>query len=216
MFNNFKKSLTKSNYRKLEEKLKTYSFIDNNNRIENDLEVEEKTPITNEEIVEENDTDEEDIWADDEDDDDSIYADDDEDDFLDEEEYLQDVETIEEDPEEDISQQTTKVVNSRKLKHETHTDLYDYDIPDLYDNDTTTIDTEKDENISKALTMVGSKKAKETFVKPSKDSINEMVAENTKTRTKKTTIEKVTNTPNKDYNNIGARLSKISGLLNKK
>ena len=43
-----------------------------------------------------------------------------------------------------------------------------------------------------------------------------MVAENTKPRTKKTTVEKVTNTPNKDYNNIGARLSKLSGLLNKK
>ena len=213
----FKKSLTKSNYKKLEEKLKTYSFIDNNNKIDNELELEEETLEENVDNVVENDSDEDDIWAEEEDDEeDSIYADDEDDDFLEEEDYdMQEDESLE-DSEEDISKQTTKVVNSRKIKQETHTELYDYDIPDLYDNDTTIIDQEKDEHISKALTMVGSNKAKETFVKPSKDSINEMVAENIKPRTKKTTVENVTNTPNKDYNNIGARLSKLSGLLNKK
>ena len=213
----FKKSLTKSNYKKLEEKLKTYSFIDNNNKIDNELELEEEKLEENVDNVVENDSDEDDIWAEEEDDEeDSIYADDEDDDFLEEEDYdMQEDESLE-DSEEDISKQTTKVVNSRKIKQETHTELYDYDIPDLYDNDTTIIDQEKDEHISKALTMVGSNKAKETFVKPSKDSINEMVAENIKPRTKKTTVENVTNTPNKDYNNIGARLSKLSGLLNKK
>ena len=213
----FKKSLTKSAYRKLEEKLKTYSFIDNNNRIDNELDLEEETPTENVDAEVENNTDEEDIWTDEEDnEEDSIYADDEDDDFLDEEDYYMEEDEPLDYSEEDISKQTTKVVNSRKLKQEKPTDLYDYDIPDLYDNDISSTDLEKDEQISKALTMVGSKKERETTIKPSKDSIDEMVAENTKPRTKKTSVEKVTNTPNKDYNNIGARLSKLSGLLNKK
>ncbi|MBO7219490.1 MAG: hypothetical protein J6V40_05910, partial [Clostridia bacterium] len=104
----FKKSLTKSAYRKLEEKLKTYSFIDNNNRIDNELDLEEETPTENVDAEVENNTDEEDIWTDEEDnEEDSIYADDEDDDFLDEEDYYMEEDEPLDYSEEDISKQTT-------------------------------------------------------------------------------------------------------------
>ena len=217
----FKKSLSKSAYRKLEEKLKTYSFIDNNNRIDNELEEEQEYKVAEDEILDEEDSLDEDLSDDeidsdndgiyDEDDDDDLYGDEDE---LDEDYDIDDID--EEYNEEVITKQTTKVVNSKKLKHSTPTNLYDYDIPDLYDDNIEPEDSNLDSTISDALSVVGTKKTKETTIRPSKDSINEMVAENTKTKAKKTSVAKVTNNTKKDYNNIGARLGRISDLLNKK
>ena len=53
----FKKSLSKSAYKKLEEKLKTYSFIDNNSKIDNELE-DEDVDEELDETIDEDDTDE--------------------------------------------------------------------------------------------------------------------------------------------------------------
>ena len=217
----FKKSLSKSAYRKLEEKLKTYSFIDNNNRIDNELEEEQDYKVAEDEILDEEDSLDEDLSDDEIDsDDDGIYDEDDDDDLYGDEDELDedyDIDDIDEEyNEEVITKQTTKVVNSKKLKHSTPTNLYDYDIPDLYDDNIEPEDSNLDSTISDALSVVGTKKTKETTIRPSKDSINEMVAENTKTKAKKTSVAKVTNNTKKDYNNIGARLGRISDLLNKK
>ena len=217
----FKKSLSKSAYRKLEEKLKTYSFIDNNNRIDNELEEEQDYKVAEDEILDEEDSLDEDLSDDEIDsDDDGIYDEDDDDDLYGDEDELDedyDIDDIDEKyNEEVITKQTTKVVNSKKLKHSTPTNLYDYDIPDLYDDNIEPEDSNLDSTISDALSVVGTKKTKETTIRPSKDSINEMVAENTKTKAKKTSVAKVTNNTKKDYNNIGARLGRISDLLNKK
>ena len=96
--------------------------------------------------------------------------------------------------------------------------MYDYDIPDLYDNDE--IDTSdkalKDKDMAKKLSSISSQTTKEESVKPTTDSINEMVKPKTK-KAPNTSKEKDDAKPTfKDYNNIGARLSKLSGLLNKK
>lgn len=219
----FKKSLSKSAYKKLEEKLKTYSFIDNNSKIDNELE-DEDVDEELDETIDEEDTDEttyeEDNFDDDiDDDDEGIYADDEDDDYAlygDEDDFVEDEE---ESPKiTNPTEEKYKIVNSKKIKKSESNIMYDYDIPDLYDNDE--IDTSdkalKDKDMAKKLSSISSQTTKEESVKPTTDSINEMVKPKTK-KAPNTSKEKDDAKPTfKDYNNIGARLSKLSGLLNKK
>lgn len=210
----YKKCLSKSAYNKLAEKLKTYSFIDNNSKIDNDYEDEEDDKeIIEDEIIDEDIDSEEDIDTDDED---SIYEDEDEESLYTDLDY-DDLDDLDDEVE------ATKLVSSRKVKTEAF-DISDDSIPNLYDNDDYSDDSiEKDNSVSKALSTVGSKKQKEASIKPTTDSINEMVKSNTKpspkttTRPKATTPKTTTQKPKpKDYNNIGARLSGLTSLLNKK
>ncbi|MBQ9791117.1 MAG: hypothetical protein IJW28_00865 [Clostridia bacterium] len=219
----FKKSLSKSAYKKLEEKLKTYSFIDNNSKIDNELEDEDVDEELDESIDEE-DTDEttyeeDNFDGDIDDDDDGIYADEEDDDYAlygDEDDFVEDEE---ESPKiTNPTEEKYKIVNSKKIKKSESNIMYDYDIPDLYDNDEIDISDKalKDKDMAKKLSSISSQTTKEESVKPTTNSINEMVKPKTK-KAPNTSKEKDDAKPTfKDYNNIGARLSKLSGLLNKK